>query len=160
MSHTLQEVIDLAVKTAVLKAHPVGSYWITETDDDPKIIFGGGVWERVQGKFLQCSDDTHPAGTDIDAGLPDITGGYDAARVCAFVWATTPTSGNNTWDGALGLTSSLNGENVYPTDWNENKDSRRPYGLCFDASRSSSIYGNSDTVQPPAHVVNVWKRTA
>lgn len=43
MSHTLQEVIDLAVKTAVLKAHPVGSYWITETDDDPNIIFGGGM---------------------------------------------------------------------------------------------------------------------
>ena len=47
MSHTLQEVIDLAVKTAVLKAHPVGSYWITETDDDPNIIFGGGGYGNV-----------------------------------------------------------------------------------------------------------------
>lgn len=42
--HTLQQVIDLAVKTAVLKAkkeatlecRSIGSYFITETEDDPK----------------------------------------------------------------------------------------------------------------------------
>ena len=33
-------------------------------------------------------------------------------------------------------------------------------GLGFDASRSSSIYGNSTTVQPPAYIVNIWRRTA
>jgi hypothetical protein len=33
-------------------------------------------------------------------------------------------------------------------------------GLGFDASRSNSIYGNADTVQPPAYLVNIWKRTA
>lgn len=51
--HTLQQVIDLAVKTAVLKAkkeailecRPIGSYFITETEDDPNILFGGGVAE-------------------------------------------------------------------------------------------------------------------
>ena len=32
--------------------------------------------------------------------------------------------------------------------------------LHIDASRSSSIYGNSTTVQPPAYVVNIWRRTA
>lgn len=49
-NHTLQQVIDLAVKTAVLQAkkeailecRPIGSYFITETDDDPNVIFGGG----------------------------------------------------------------------------------------------------------------------
>lgn len=48
-NHTLQQVIDLAVKTAVLQAkkeailecRPIGSYFITETDDDPNVIFGG-----------------------------------------------------------------------------------------------------------------------
>ena len=51
--HTLQQVIDLAVKTAVLQAkkeailecRPVGSYFITETEDNPNILFGGGVAE-------------------------------------------------------------------------------------------------------------------
>lgn len=51
--HTLQQVIDLAVKTAVLKAkkeailecRPIGSYFITETEDDPNVLFGGGMAE-------------------------------------------------------------------------------------------------------------------
>ena len=32
--------------------------------------------------------------------------------------------------------------------------------ILFDASIASSIYGNSDTVQPPARIVNVWKRVS
>ena len=48
--HTLQQVIDLAVKTAVLQAkkeailecRPVASYFITETEDDTHRLFGGG----------------------------------------------------------------------------------------------------------------------
>lgn len=32
--------------------------------------------------------------------------------------------------------------------------------LTFNASRSNSIYGKSDTVQPPARIVNVWKRVS
>ena len=49
-NHTLRQVIDLAVKTAVLQAkkeailecRPIGSYFITETEDDPNVLFGGG----------------------------------------------------------------------------------------------------------------------
>ena len=33
-------------------------------------------------------------------------------------------------------------------------------GVNINASRSSSLYGASSTVQPPAYVVNVWRRTA
>ena len=52
--------------------------------------------------------------------------------------------------------------------WWANKDSSGAAGanthyhtrINFDASRSSSIYGNSTTVQPPAYVVYMWKRTA
>ena len=80
--HTLQQVIDLAVKTAVLKAkreailecRPIGSYFITETEDDPNVLFGGR-WQKLTGRYvLQCSDDTHAAGTTVEAGLPNITG--------------------------------------------------------------------------------------
>lgn len=56
--HTLQQVIDLAIKTAVLKAkkeailecRPVGSYFITETEDDPNILFGGGGVAEADGQ--------------------------------------------------------------------------------------------------------------
>ena len=36
---------------------------------------------------------------------------------------------------------------------------REVQSVSLDASRSSSIYGRSSTVQPPAYVINVWKRT-
>lgn len=80
--HTLQQVIDLAVKTAVLKAkreailecRPVGSYFLTETEDDPNVLFGGG-WQKLTGRYvLQCSDANHKAGTTVEAGLPNIKG--------------------------------------------------------------------------------------
>lgn len=152
MSHTLQEVIDLAVKTAVLKAHPVGSYWITETDDDPNIIFGGGVWERVQGKFLQCSDDTHPAGTDIDAGLPNITADM-------FPLGISWKNNINSIMGAMGVYYENSSFPQYVSSTTTATNWPISRGV-LNASWSNAIYGNSDTVQPPAHVVNVWKRTA
>lgn len=42
MAHTLKEVIELAIKTAILRAHPIGSYYLTEGNEDPKDFIGGG----------------------------------------------------------------------------------------------------------------------
>lgn len=39
---TLEEMVDKAIQVAVLRAHPVGSYFITESADNPHEIFGGG----------------------------------------------------------------------------------------------------------------------
>lgn len=39
-------------------------------------------------------------------------------------------------------------------------DNGGTYSQSFDASRSNPIYGRSDTVQPPARIVNVWKRVS
>lgn len=148
-NHTLQQVIDLAVKTAVLQAkkeailecRPVGSYFITETEDDPNVLFGGG-WKRVKGKILQCSDDKHQAGTDIEAGLPNIKGGFSRQV-------------NNSYMGDNGafyiMESGQQSSGQY-------SGTGYPSGVGFDASRSNSIYGKSDTVQPPTHVVNAWIR--
>ena len=144
--HTLQQAIDLAVKTAVLKAkkeailecRPIGFYFITETEDDPNVLFGGG-WEKLTGRYvLQCSDNNHKAGTTVEAGLPNITGTF-----------SRQVNHSYGYDGAfynieLGAQSS-----------GEYSGTGFPSGVGFDASRSNSIYGNSDTVQPPARIVNV-----
>lgn len=42
MGHTLKETIDLAVKTAILRAHPIGSYYLTEGTENPQDFIGGG----------------------------------------------------------------------------------------------------------------------
>ena len=161
-NHTLQQVIDLAVKTAVLKVkkesilecRPVGSYFLTETEDDPNILFGGG-WQKLTGRYvLQCSDDSHKAGTTVEAGLPDIRGNvtlndhigindfssfvFDGADGCF----SASGSGQRAIVGAVGDATIDNGT------------------LTFSASKSNGIYGKSDTVQPPARIVNVWKRVS
>lgn len=159
--HTLQQVIDLAVKTAVLKAkkeailecRPVGSYFLTETEDDPNVLFGGR-WQKLTGRYvLQCSDDYYKAGTTVEAGLPDIVG-------C--IKLELPGGGSPISDAgteALYTDYSATSINGYAMDDSHVTRSTDNY-VHFDASRSSSIYGNSDTVQPPARIVNVWKRVS
>lgn len=47
----LSELIDKAIKKAMLDAHPVGSYYISDDDTDPSIIFGGGRIRENIGKI-------------------------------------------------------------------------------------------------------------
>ena len=151
--HTLQQVIDLAVKTAVLQTkkeailecRPVGSYFITETEDDPNVLFGGG-WEKLTGRYvLQCSDANHKAGTTVEAGLPDIEGAVSGI----FAW------------GEGGNGAFLDSVKEGPADFTVyNPMSHQWRSLKFKASNYNVIYGKSDTVQPPARIVNVWKRVS
>ena len=76
-------------------------------------------------------------GNAISAGLPNITGargwmcGYDT---------------DNAWAGAGALyTGAANIQQILGSGTN-----CVCFTLSFDASRSNSLYGNSDTVQPPA----------
>lgn len=160
-NHTLQQVIDLAVKTAVLKAkkeailecRPVGSYFITETEDDPNILFGGG-WEKLTGRYvLQCSDDSHKAGTTVEAGLPNIEGDI----FLEMPGGSSPISraGNKALYNNYSA-KSISGFTINDFFVTRSADN----SIRFDASRSNPIYGRSDTVQPPARIVNVWKRVS
>ena len=157
--HTLQQVIDLAVKTAVLQAkkeailecRPIGSYFITETEDDPNILFGGG-WQKLTGRYvLQCSDENYKAGTVIEAGLPDITGNIHSADNGYYFAAGI---------GAEGCFSAYNPAPTIARIASEVWTGQRNNAFSFSASKSNPIYGRSDTVQPPARIVNVWKRVS
>lgn len=104
----------------------------------------------MTGRYvLQCSDDSHKAGTTVEAGLPNITGE-------ATFLQTDGTDQNKYPD--LGCFSWYN----YKYSWKTSviNDGPAKRDLLFNASRSNSIYGNSDTVQPPARIVNVWKRVS
>lgn len=46
---TLEETLDKAIQVAVLRAHPVGSYFITESADNPHEILGGGYGKNWKG---------------------------------------------------------------------------------------------------------------
>ena len=89
---------------------------------------------NITKRFLQPGDN---AGILMEAGLPNLTGAIT-------------TSGANL-SGNSGVfysdTSATNRDDVLDTKGNK--------VLKFDASRSSSVFGKSTTVQPPSQIVHI-----
>lgn len=98
---------------------------------------------NLTDKFIMGSG---TAGTSKTAGLPNITGGFTTKvpnghvnyTVGAFVGGEGTSTSNTTTEASY----SGSGNSTW-------KDTYR-YGFALNASKSSSIYGNSTTVQPPA----------
>lgn len=100
-----------------------------------------GAWEEVSsGRVLQGADSTHDADSTIEAGLPNITGHLNLG----------------VWDGVSG---AFKPDTKYQVKC-AFLDNEYTNSQSFDASRSSAIYGSSDTVQPPAYIVHIWKRVS
>ena len=139
----------------LLAAHPVGSIYQTISPENPSVTFGGGTWKKVaQDRVLMGASDTHPAGTTVEAGLPNITGTFVAALRDGFDDRT-----KNLITGAFYENGTTTGNNDYNSiTTNVGIPSGcAPFG--FDASRSNPIYGASNTVQPPAYFTYIWLRT-
>lgn len=100
---------------------------------------------------LQCSDDTHAAGTVIEAGLPNIEGDI----VLELPGGGSPIS--SAGRGALYNNYSAKRTSGYTMDSSTVTRSTDNF-VRFNASRSNPIYGRSDTVQPNTIIINVWKR--
>lgn len=132
--------------------YPIGSIYITTNVQNPRTILGVGTWEQVSsGRVLQGVDNDHSVGSTAEAGLPNITG-ETVVRIQTNAPEGAGTIHTNTVSGAFvetGTIGSMNGGNAMTSYY---------YKGNFNASRSSSIYGNSSTVQPPAYFVYIWKR--
>lgn len=69
----------------LLAAHPVGSIYQTISPENPSVTFGGGTWERIEGKFIMGASDTYPVGstggeekhTLTESELPNVTGNVE-----------------------------------------------------------------------------------
>ena len=126
----------------VERDHPVGSLYISENATSPAEIYGG-TWERIEDCTIWGASDTHPAGTTVEARLPNITG-----RMNGFY---------NEMRGEFG---ALYYSEISNATKNSSSAWERGKMLYFDASRSNSIYGASNTVQPPAYCMYIWRRVA
>lgn len=143
--NTINSQLSSHVLSNLQSIYPIGSLYIGTTDTCP-IANLFGTWEKVsEGRVLQGVKGAQVAGTTIAAGLPNITGSVGSSEN-SLPWA----------NGAFWL-DGYAGQNDYHNRGNTG-DMRS--SINFNASRSSSIYGNSTTVQPPAYLVNIWKRTA
>lgn len=140
----------------VERDHPMGSLYISENSTSPAELYGG-TWERIEDCTIWGASDTHPAGTTVEAGLPNITGEYTKRKVInsanevyndtqgpqkAF-GVTTSDAKLNSIQLVVGSASNVRGELV-----------------TFNASLSNPIYGSSTTVQPPAYCLYIWRRVA
>ena len=97
-------------------------------------------------KYIENASDINMIGASLNAGLPNITGTFDSRP---------HTSGSTSYGGALAdgsgaFSFTKHGATYTGTGTAESSTSSYNDRMSFDASRSSEIYGRSDTVQPEA----------
>ena len=150
-------VADLTAESILSMVYPVGSVYISVNDVSPA-AFLGGTWEKIsQGRVLQGAANGQAAGTAVEAGLPAAytpDGHFESIGLANDNWTNQYTSGCFGVTLRNGFTCGSDGS--YGSDWRLGSyayrlDNRTITGNC---------YGKSNTVQPPALLVNIWKRTA
>lgn len=90
---------------------------------------------NLDDRFIEGTTDTAKVGQYLEAGLPNITGKYNCSNL------TNAPGSNLTTEGSL-----FNEQGSAPE--NATGEYRGTNSICLDASRSSTIFGQSMTVQP------------
>ena len=176
-------VADLTAESILSMVYPVGSVYISVNDVSPA-AFLGGTWEKIsQGRVLQGASGTQTAGTEVSAGLPNISVSSDGAH--------THTRGSMNITGNIGMHGAGICTVIRDSDgafYGSGTDSAYHWADCTSGSTSERVFnfsadrtwtgstssdgahshnayitditGKSTTVQPPALLVNIWKRTA
>lgn len=138
--NTINSQLSSSILSNLQSVYPIGSLYIGVTDVCP-IANLFGTWEKVsEGRVLQGADGSQEVGSTVEAGLPNITGDFKV-----------PYSG---------VTGAFTQTQLSNSDIRGASGAYGRFQIGLDASKSNNIYGKSSTVQPPAYLVNVWKRTA
>ena len=122
---------------------PVGSIYQSTARTSPAALFGGTWQEIAQNRVLMGAGSGHAAGSTVEAGLPNITGSFVA----------DVKKGEHKVSGAF----TAGNEIASTGEYNNFSD---VYKFSLDASKSNAIYGRSNTVQPAAYSVHIWRRVA
>lgn len=126
-------------------AYPVGIVVALANDKKPAFM-QYGTWEKVaEDRVLQGASDSNAPGKKIEPGLPNITG---------YVYGGIKDYSYQIQVGGAFSKSSSTAISI------PSGEGTKSIGFDFSASKSNSIYGKSETVQPPAYVVAYWQRTA
>ena len=128
---------------SALAAYPVGSIFQTVSSTSPAALFGGTWQEIAQNRVLMGAGTGYTAGSTVEAGLPNITGSFVA----------------DVKKGEHKVSGAFTAGNVIASTGEYNSFSD-VYKFSLDASKSNAIYGRSNTVQPAAYYVHIWRRVA
>ena len=144
----------ISINVSVDTVFPVGSIYLSKNDTSPAALFGG-TWVKIaENRAIMGASRSHAAGTTVEAGLPNITGSLSETSNNG---KSSPFRGNKNAISSIGaLTVTEVSSPFCGYDGYEGST----YNINFDASRSNSIYGRSNTVQPAALYINIWERVA
>lgn len=136
-----------------LAAYPVGSIYQSTDAASPAALFGG-TWEQIASeRVLMGAGSSHAAGTTAEAGLPNITG---STGRFASAYDSHSSNAADRKQGAL----NYSGEAYNMGYYSSSGSAGYGYYINFNASKSNAIYGKSNTVQPAAYYVHIWRRIA
>lgn len=131
----------------------VGDFIHTTSSVSPAARWGG-TWEQIASeRVLMGASSSHAAGTTAEAGLPNITG---STGRFASAYDSHSSNAANRKQGAL----NYSGEAYNMGYYSSSGGAGYGYYINFNASKSDAIYGKSNTVQPAAYYVYIWRRTA
>ena len=156
------EVSGLATKDEILTKtdllnliYPIGSIFITTNNTNTPEKLLGGKWIYIsQGYYLAATNTTSgsPApGTKTGAGLPNIKGSFSIKAYTGSV-----ASNESMASGSFSKGATLHDVKVIESTSRPNQTGVG--SIQFDASRSSGIYGNSNTVRPETYWVFMYQR--
>lgn len=129
----------------LLAAHPVGSIYQTISPENPSVTFGGGTWERIEGKFIMGASDTYPAGS---------TGGSATHTQTVEEMPTHSHAYGNQFSGDAHFEKwQFYIPNVMQITDDEGKS-------CIWANTTNSGNGQSMDILNPYYSVYIWRRVA
>lgn len=136
------------ISVLFLLMHPKGALFGSDDPTSPAELYGG-TWERIEDCTIWGASDTHPAGTTVEAGLPEIYSQINDVLFSSSDPFMTGDSLKTLFTGIPnGYVSASGTSNVYRSN------------VQLKASLGNSIYGTSNTVQPPAYCMYIWRRVA
>lgn len=143
--NTINSQLSSTVLSNLQSVYPVGSLYIGVTETCP-IANLFGTWEKIsEGRVLQGASGEQVVGETVEASLPNIKG----------------QSGTFTYEGGAGTNGAIKtvrtgGNTIKTADYTKAKGY-----IEIDASLISEVYKDDcKTVQPPAYLVNIWKRVS
>ena len=144
-------------KTLLDWLHPVGSYYISDNATNPKDLFGGGTWEKIEGRFLLGSSASY--GTGSTGGEERHVLSLSEMTNHSHPYAKLP-DGSETYSWGWG---SNHRTNVYAqtevaagTAGSNNPVTQQGSAHTTVATGGSQPFN----IMPPYRATNIWRRTA
>ena len=127
--------------------YPIGSIYISLSDEDPKTLFGG-EWEKIEGRFLLGSSENYILNSTGGEVEHTLTAAEMPAHSHNIKANFNFTIGNIGGSGFSGIPNNNSGWGNYDNaHWTQ-------------ISASSSGENNPHNNMPPYLVVNVWRRVS